>query len=546
MNTRNILWLTALTLSLGMLTACSNDNEQQADGRVPISLSAVPLTVEETRTAASPELNQDYLEPGQTVKVRVRNTGSTGSWANYIFDAGNNGVMTASGIPPFYPMDDTHVDIVAYCPAAAGTSFSVHSDQTSPESYLASDLLFASVSNQAKTNTTVPMQFEHKLAKVVVSATAGAGVSTIEEITLHKVLPEVTFNQETGNVGAALGTATSIVIVKGNTTAAATGVAVIPAQAIDGELVTIKTNLGTATYAVSSKVFSSGKVYNLNITVNRAAVGATTQIVGWTDTASASVNKEEASKVFTLVDENGGHRSFTMIRVEGGPYTTLAGQDVTGTLSSFYIGQLEVTNFLWWMIMRTLPAGTKELPYVDASNTYPVELVCWNDIVDFLAQLNEKLADQLDGMHFKLPTEAQWEYAARGGINQERYTYSGGDRLDWYAVDYTYAQGKPRPCGDRYANSLGIYDMSGNVWEFCSDNYRVATTLPTDLGLDYTGPSTGNGHVLRGGGFKNNGTTLANNYENTAQVNYLSIVGSRWPYNNTEKDQHVGLRLVLQ
>jgi formylglycine-generating enzyme required for sulfatase activity len=544
MKMKNIIVVGLLPALTMLAMACSNDEEQTTE-RVPISLSASTLTAEETRTAADTTLNKDFLEAGQTVKVRVSNTGAN-TWTDYVFDAGNNGVMTASGIPPFYPLDGTNVDIVAYSPAAAGTLFSIHSDQTSPESYLASDLMFASATNKAKSNTAVPLLFEHKMAKIIITATAGAGVSTIEDVTLHNVLPQVTFNPATGAVGTALGTITSVAIVKDNNTSKAVGAAVIPAQAIDNELLTIKTNLGTATYTVNSKVFNAGRVYKLNISVNRAAVNATTAINGWTDTASASVNKEEASKVFTLVDSNGGHRSFTMIRVEGGPYTTLAGRDVTGTLSSFYIGQLEVTNFLWWMIMRALPEGTKDQPYIDVSNTYPVEFVTWSDVNSFIALLNEQLADQLDGMQFRLPTEAQWEYAARGGINQERYTYSGGNRIDWFCIDKNYNAGKPRPCGDRYANSLGIYDMSGNVWEFCSDNYRAATELPTNLGLDYAGPATGNGHVVRGGGFQNDGSKLEPNYEGTAQVNYLSIVGGRWPFLNTEKSAHVGLRLALQ
>ena len=541
MKTKNILAL-ALLPALTMLTAaCSGDDEQTMEGRVPITLTAVPLTIEETRAAASTDLNTGYIETGQTIKVRVRNTNSTGSWSDYSFDAGANGVMTTSGIPPFYPMDNTNVDIVAYSPSSAGATFSVQSDQTSRESYLASDLLFASKTNQEKTTVAVPLLFEHKMAKVVVSVTAGTGVSTIEDVTLHNVYPEVTFTAATGAVGSAQGTLTSIKVVKANTTATVSGAAVIPAQVIDGDLLTVKTNLGTATYAVSSKVFSSGKVYNLNITVNRAAVGATTEITGWTETASVSVNKEEASKVFTLVDENGGHVSFTMIRVEGGPYTTLAGKDVTGTLSSFYIGQLEVTNALWWMVMRSKPANQK-----NAGSAYPVTLVTYNDIMSsngFIAKLNAQLADQLDGMRFKLPTEAQWEYAARGGINQERYTYSGGNTLDWYAVSQTYNDGNPMPCGSLYANSLGIYDMSGNAWEFCSDYYQTVASIPTNLGLDYAGPSSGSLYQLRGGGFAN-GVNLAN-FEGQ-NVNLQSISGTRWGWTATETNVHTGLRLALQ
>jgi len=541
MKTKNIMALALLPL-MGALTACSNDDAQLTGDRVPISLLASTLTAEETRTAADTTLNKDFLEAGQTVKVRVSNTGAN-TWTDYVFDAGNNGVMTASGIPPFYPLDGTNVDIVAYSPAAAGTLFSIHSDQTSPESYLASDLMFASATNKAKSNTAVPLLFEHKMAKIIITATAGAGVSTIEDVTLHNVLPQVTFNPATGAVGTALGTITSVAIVKNNTTSKAVGAAVIPAQAIDNELLTIKTNLGTATYTVNSKVFNAGKVYKLNISVNRAAVNATTQITGWTDTASASVNKEEDCKIFTL-DDGTGHVSFTMVRVEGGPYTTLAGKTVSGTLSSFYIGQLEVTNLLWWMVMRSNPSGMANDGW-----TYPVANMTWDDIMSsngFMAKLNEQLADQLDGMQFRLPTDAQWEYAARGGVNQERFTFAGGNTLTYVAVCKEYNGGQtPLPCGYRYANSLGLYDMTGNVWEWCSDYYLPVASIPTDQGLDYAGPATGSAHVLRGGGYLNDNNASLD-YDKTTNVSCLPISTSRWGDAYEKKWIHVGLRLALQ
>ena len=546
MKKKSILILTALTAVLsGMLTACSSDNEQ-AEGRVPITLKTAPLTIEETRAAAGTNLNKDYLESGQTVMVRVRNTGSTGDWDSYAYTSTTNGGLTPPTIPPFYPLDGTHVDVVAYCPAAAGMTFSVQSDQTSQESYLASDLLFASVTNLAKTSAAVPLQFEHKMAKVIVSATAGAGVSTIEEITLHKVLPDVPFNSATGEIGTALGTVTTIKVVKDNTTATVSGAAVIPAQVIDGDLLTIKTNLGTATYAVSSKVFSSGKVYNLNITVNRAAVGATTEIIGWTETASASVNKDEDIKTFTLYNTEypNYYYTFNMIRVDGGSYTTLGGKTVSGTLSTFYIGQFEVTNFLWWTINTGYPANEKT-----NALTHPVDRVSYNDIMSsngFIAQLNAKLADQLDGMHFSLPTDAQWEYAARGGTAQERYPYSGGSELTWVAVINSDSKNVyPQACGSKFSNSLGIFDMTGNVWEWCKDYYQAPANIPTNLGHDYAGPSSGSHYVVRGGGYTNT-TAGGPNFENTANVDYFNISTARWGCPISERADAVGFRLVLQ
>jgi len=539
MKTKNILTLALLPM-IGMLAACSNDDVQTAD-RVPITLTGTTLTVEETRAAADTALNKGYLESGQAVRVRVKNTNAS-TWANYIYTSGTNGELTAPGTPPFYPLDGTHVDIVAYSPSSAGETFTIHSNQTSLEGYLASDLVFASAADKAKSSTAVPLQFEHKMAKIIITATAGAGVSTIEDVTLQNVLPEVAFNQSTGVVSSATGTAMSVAVVQNNTTSKGVGAAAIPAQAIDGNLLTVKTNLGTATYAVNSKVFNAGRVYKLNISVNRAAVNATTQITGWTDTASASVNKEEDCKIFNLYDGT-GYVSFTMVRVEGGPYTTLAGKTVSGTLSSFYIGKLEVTNLLWWMIMRSMPANQ-----VAATLVTPVQNVSWNDIMatnGFMDKLNAQLADQLDGMRFTLPTDAQWEYAARGGINQERFIYSGSNVLSDVGVDKTYNETKPEPCGYRYANSLGLYDMTGNVWEYCLDYYLSPSALPTNQGLDYKGPSTGSGYVLRGGGFFD-ATTPCPNYEGNANVNIMTISNARWCFTGTQTQADVGFRLALQ
>ena len=543
MKTKNILTLALLPM-IGMLAACSNDDVQTAD-RVPITLTGTTLTVEETRAAADTALNKGYLESGQAVRVRVKNTNAN-TWANYIYTSGTNGELTAPGTPPFYPLDGTHVDIVAYSPSSAGETFTIHSNQTSLEGYLASDLVFASAADKAKSNTAVPLQFEHKMAKIIITVTAGAGVSTIEDVTLQNVLPEVAFNQSTGVVSSATGTAMSVAVVQNNTTSKGVGAAAIPAQAIDGNLLTVKTNLGTATYAVNSKVFNAGRVYKLNISVNRAAVNATTQITGWTDTASASVNKDEDIKTFTLYNNEypNYYYTFNMIRVEGGPYSTLAGKNVSGTLSTFYIGQFEVTNFLWWTLYTGYPENEKT-----NALTHPVDRVSYNDIMGangFIDRLNAKLADQLDGMHFTLPTDAQWEYAAHSGLKRETYPYSGGSELTWLAVICTDTKNAyPQACGGKFSNSLGLFDMTGNVWEWCLDYYQAPGNIPTNLGQDYGGPSSGSHYVVRGGGYTNTASG-GKNFENTANVDYFNIPTARWGCVATERADAVGFRLVLQ
>ena len=126
---------------------------------------------------------------------------------------------------------------------------------------------------------------------------------------------------------------------------------------------------------------------------------------------------------------------------------------------------------------------------------HPVEMVSWDDCQTFISRLNE-----LTGETFRLPTEAQWEYAARGGNKSKGYTYSGSNEIDdvaWYWENSYYIT---HPVKTKAPNELGIYDMSGNVDECCSDWYGSYSSAAQ---TDPTGPSTGSDRVSRGGGWGN-------------------------------------------
>ena len=187
--------------------------------------------------------------------------------------------------------------------------------------------------------------------------------------------------------------------------------------------------------------------------------------------------------------------SFTMIPVEGGTFTMGATSEMEDpwepekpthqvTLSSYYIGETEVTQALWKAVMGSNPSYFK-------GDDLPVEDVSWDDCQTFISKLNA-----LTGERFRLPTEAEWEFAARGG-NQSRHTpYSGSSRIDdvaWYDDNSGY---KTHPVKTKQPNELGIYDMTGNVDEWCQDGYgsysSYAQTNPT-------GASSGSYRVCRGG-----------------------------------------------
>lgn len=279
MNTKKILFAAAL---LTVLAACSSNDElsEPMEQRTPVTLQYTTIDAAETRAAQN--LNEGTFASGETVKVRISNTGAD-SWTDYTFTTGDASAMTAPNPAPYYPAGSQNIDIVAYYPATAGTSFSVATDQTTDANYKASDLMFASVTDQAKQADAVNLAFTHKMAKLNVNITAGQGVTSITSVSVLNVKPTVSFNQATGAVGEASGSATTIAMSNN-------GAAVIPAQTIDGGLLSIVTDKGTATYSVSNKAFAAGYLHTINITVNLRAVGTTTAITGWTSEGTVTVN----------------------------------------------------------------------------------------------------------------------------------------------------------------------------------------------------------------------------------------------------------------
>ena len=188
--------------------------------------------------------------------------------------------------------------------------------------------------------------------------------------------------------------------------------------------------------------------------------------------------------------------SFTMIAVRGGTFTMGATSEQTEeafsdefpthsvTLSDYYIGETEVTQELWNAVMGSNPSNFGDMQH-------PVEMVSWDDCQTFISRLNE-----LTGETFRLPTEAQWEYAARGGNKSKGYTYSGSNEIDdvaWYWENSYYIT---HPVKTKAPNELGIYDMSGNVCEWCSDWYDFYSSAAQ---TDPTGPARDSFRVIRGG-----------------------------------------------
>ena len=259
---------------------------------------------------------------------------------------------------------------------------------------------------------------------------------------------------------------------------------------------------------------------------------------GWfslpTEGSYTGWEKIEYSKTITV---NGV--SFKMKLVEAGTFTMGATAEQTGAYNNespahqvtiskdFYLGETEVTQALWYAVMGQKPTTDGDYQWTSSKglgDNYPAYYITWDDCQEFIAKLN-----QLTGLTFRLPTEAEWEYAARGGNKATTQTlYSGSNTIDDVAWYDDNSSSKANQVAAKSANALGLYDMSGNVWEWCYDRYG---SYGSGARTDPTGPTSGPYRVHRGGSY--------GNYSWNCRVSYRYYSSPDGRYNN------FGLRLAL-
>ena len=267
---------------------------------------------------------------------------------------------------------------------------------------------------------------------------------------------------------------------------------------------------------------------NIQITLTKEAVAIQQNIVSQPAVAQQPVVQAPIANSDNITIPVKDGISIDMVRVEAGTFTMGATAEMKNTEDSekpthrvtltndYYIGKYEVTQALWQAVMGDDPSYFK-------GDNLPVEAVTWDDCQEFIGKLN-----RITGKTFRLPTEAEWEYAARGGNKSRGYQYSGSNNLSdvaWYddnSGDKTHAVGTKQP------NELGIYDMSGNVWEWCQDWYE---TYSSSSQVNPTGANSGSCRVVRGVSWYNN-----------ARDCRLSLRGSNTP---DFRSSNLGLRLVL-
>lgn len=206
------------------------------------------------------------------------------------------------------------------------------------------------------------------------------------------------------------------------------------------------------------------------------------------------------------------------------------------TVSSFYISKYEVTQKEYKSLMGSNPSHAS----FGIGDNNPVYRVSWYDAVEYCNELSRKegltpaysgsgddIKFNFNANGYRLPTEAEWEYAARGGNSSLEYTYSGSNSIDsvaWYSGNSGI---KTHPVGGKQANELGLYDMSGNVWEWCWDRYE---SYSSGSQTDPTGKSSGSYRVIRGGCWGNNVSAFH--------------LANRFDYSPVAQDGRIGFRVV--
>ena len=322
-------------------------------------------------------------------------------------------------------------------------------------------------------------------------------------------------------------------------------------SAIQGNLAVNFKPFGSDVYVDGVKVGQSPRVFNgvlvgnHNVEIRKSGYSTSRQTVmiseGQTASISGSLTSSASSSnanvlssgssspfgnTITIPVKNG--INIEMVKVEVGSFNMGATPEMENpwedekpvhrvTLTNdYYIGKYEVTQALWQAVMGSNPSNFK-------GDDLPVEKVSWNDCQDFISKLNA-----MTGKRFRLPSEAEWEYAARGGKKSRGYQYSGSNTLGDVAWYEDNSGSKTHAVGTKQPNELGIYDMAGNVWEWCQDWYGSYSSSPQTNPI---GAVSGSRRVRRGGCWCSSASYCCSSYH-----------GSYAPDN---RYIGLGLRLVL-
>ena len=287
------------------------------------------------------------------------------------------------------------------------------------------------------------------------------------------------------------------------------GFSFVPCRTVSGDLVSQTTGNKTILWSYPADNIRNGSFY-FKVEALKATQPATA--VTTPNTVTPKITPAPANDL-----------NIEMVFVEGGTFDI--NKDYRVTLSSYYIGKYEVTQAQWKAVM-----GNNSSKF--SGDNLPVENVNWYDVQEFIKKLNATT-----GKNYRLPTEAEWIFASRGGNQSKGYKYSGSNNINEVAWYEKNSNKKSHTVGTRLPNELGIYDMSGNVSEWCSDWFYYKYSKGEQI--NPVGPVKGSWRVYRGGNWKRDGQYAAK----IGYADYFSPTNGAPPINSRYNDL-IGFRLA--
>ncbi|WP_370477054.1 formylglycine-generating enzyme family protein [Tamlana flava] len=292
------------------------------------------------------------------------------------------------------------------------------------------------------------------------------------------------------------------------------------------ELISNKNEINAWETAKSTNTIESYNDYLTNYTEGKYTIEAKTAIDALKNDMSIIKEKNKLDNISAVIK----NLEESMVIVKGGTFTMGCNNKQNGCsddekpshqviLDDFTIGKYEVTQEQWKAIMENNPS------YHSDCDNCPVEKVSWTNVQNFIRKLN-----QLTGKHYRLPTEAEWEYAAIGGTKSGDYKYSGSNTLNTIAWYEGNSDNKTHKVGSKQANELGLYDMTGNVSEWCADWYGEIYYTNSPL-KNPKGPSSGTARVFRGCNYAYSA--------DSCRITFRDTTNPAWMY------EFLGFRLIL-